>query len=91
MADELQGPLELSTVYTEVAVGCTCMVDVTAPEGDQVYPYAEFAERVAVSPEQIVARETVTVGVGTTVTAATAELVQVPLDPVTVYVEFTNG
>lgn len=63
------------------------------PEGDHVYVAAPVAESVALLPEQIVVEEPVTdtTGDGVTATVIDAVSLQLPLEPIIVYVVLAVG
>lgn len=82
-------------VYTVVDTGDTVTVEPPKLPGFQVYDVAPVPVNVAVAPTpahiEVGDDIAVIVGLGLTEILTTAELVQVPFDPRTVYVVFTPG
>jgi hypothetical protein len=84
-------PLKPTMVYVVLPVGVTVTELPFVDIGNHVYVVAPAAVNVAVPPEQILAELDVMDNAPLTLTEPVAVLVQLPFDPVTVYVVLLPG
>ena len=84
-------PLKPIIVYVVLLVGFTVTELPFVDIGNHVYVVAPAAVNVAVPPEQILAELDVMDNAPLTLTEPVAVLVQLPFDPVTVYVVLLPG